>query len=205
VVFVKDTKQLFENNKVWVEAKKSLNEKYFDELSEQQNPEYLWIGCSDSRIAANEIVGMDSGSIFVHRNIANVVVHTDFNCLSVIQYAVEVLKIKHIIVVGHYGCGGIRASLEKQDHGFIEGWLEHIREVYRDNKTIIDAGESDEERENILCESNVRRQVNNVCRTPMVKKAWANGQNLSVHGWVYSLKDGLIKDLDVTFVKAVID
>lgn len=202
---MKDTKQLFENNKVWVEAKKSLNEKYFDELSEQQNPEYLWIGCSDSRIAANEIVGMDSGSIFVHRNIANVVVHTDFNCLSVIQYAVEVLKIKHIIVVGHYGCGGIRASLEKQDHGFIEGWLEHIREVYRDNKTIIDAGESDEERENILCESNVRRQVNNVCRTPMVKKAWANGQNLSVHGWVYSLKDGLIKDLDVTFVKAVID
>ena len=205
MVFVKDTKQLFENNKVWVEAKKSLNEKYFDELSEQQNPEYLWIGCSDSRIAANEIVGMDSGSIFVHRNIANVVVHTDFNCLSVIQYAVEVLKIKHIIVVGHYGCGGIRASLEKQDHGFIEGWLEHIREVYRDNKTIIDAGETDEERENILCESNVRRQVDNVCRTPMVKKAWANGQNLSVHGWVYSLKDGLIKDLEVTAVKAVID
>ena len=202
---MKDTKQLFENNKVWVEAKKSLNEKYFDELSEQQNPEYLWIGCSDSRIAANEIVGMDSGSIFVHRNIANVVVHTDFNCLSVIQYAVEVLKIKHIIVVGHYGCGGIRASLEKQDHGFIEGWLEHIREVYRDNKTIIDAGETDEERENILCESNVRRQVDNVCRTPMVKKAWANGQNLSVHGWVYSLKDGLIKDLEVTAVKAVID
>ena len=200
-----DTKQLFENNKIWVEAKKNLNEQYFDELSEQQHPEYLWIGCSDSRIAANEIVGMDSGSIFVHRNIANVVVHTDFNCLSVIQYAVEVLKIKHIIVVGHYGCGGIRASLEKQDHGFIEGWLEHIREVYRDNKAIIDAADSEEERENILCESNVRRQVDNVCRTPMVKKAWANGQNLSVHGWIYSLKDGLIKDLEVTAVKAVID
>lgn len=202
---MKDTEQLFKNNKAWVEAKKSLNEKYFDQLSEQQNPEYLWIGCSDSRIAANEIVGMDSGSIFVHRNIANVVVHTDFNCLSVIQYAVEVLKIKHIVVVGHYGCGGIRASLDKQDHGFIEGWLEHIREVYRDNKVIIDAAGSKQEREDILCESNVRRQVENVCRTPMVKKAWSDGQDLSVHGWIYSLKDGLIKDLEVTVTKAVID
>jgi carbonic anhydrase len=193
-----DTKHLFENNKVWAELKKNQQAEYFSNLSLQQKPEYLWIGCSDSRIAANEIVGMESGSIFVHRNIANVVVHSDFNCLSVIQFAVEVLKIKHIMVVGHYGCGGIKASLEKQDHGFIEGWLEHIRDVYRNNKDVIDQANTVEEQENLLCEYNVKAQVSHVCQTPMVKKAWSRGQDLKVHGWIYSLKDGLLKDLNVT-------
>jgi carbonic anhydrase len=193
-----DTKHLFENNKVWAELKKNQQAEYFSNLSLQQKPEYLWIGCSDSRIAANEIVGMESGSIFVHRNIANVVVHSDFNCLSVIQFAVEVLKIKHIMVVGHYGGGGITASLEKQDHGFIEGWLEHIRDVYRNNKDVIDQANTVEEQENLLCEYNVKAQVSHVCQTPMVKKAWSRGQDLKVHGWIYSLKDGLLKDLNVT-------
>ncbi len=189
---------LFENNLAWANSVKEKDPNYFAGLAAQQKPEYLWIGCSDSRIAANQIVGMEPGSIFVHRNIANVVVHTDFNCLSVIQYAVEVLKVKHVAVVGHYGCGGVCASMEKHNHGLIDSWLEHIRDVHRHYKDEIDSAPTQEERENRLCEYNVKTQVEHVSQTSIVREAWKRGQDLTVHGWIYSLKDGVVKDLEVS-------
>lgn len=191
-------KDLFDNNLAWANSVKEKDPDYFEGLAAQQKPEYLWIGCSDSRIAANQIVGMEPGSIFVHRNIANVVVHTDFNCLSVIQYAVEVLQVKHIVVVGHYGCGGVCASMEKHNHGLIDSWLEHIRDVHRRYQAEIDSAPTQEERENRLCEFNVKTQVEHVTQTSIVREAWKRNQDLTVHGWIYGLKDGVVRDLEVS-------
>ncbi len=190
-------KNLFEQNKKWAKEIEVKNPGFFKELSKQQNPEYLWIGCSDSRVPANQIVDLPPGEIFVHRNIANVVSHTDLNILSVIQYAVEALKVKHIIVCGHYGCGGVAAAMEDNDHGLIDNWLQHIRDVYRLHEEKIGKGENAEERRNMLCEFNIREQVINVCRTTIVQNAWKRGQELAVHGWIYSLEDGIIRDLDM--------
>ena len=190
-------KELLDKNKQWSEKIKQADPDFFTKLSKQQNPEYLWIGCSDSRVPATEIVGMMPGEIFVHRNIANVVVHTDLNCLSVIQYAVDVLKIKHIIVCGHYGCGGIKAAMDNQEHGLIDNWLRNIKDVYRLYQKQFDAIESKEERINLLCELNVIEQVYNICHTTIVQNAWKAGQSLAVHGWIYSIQDGILKDLNV--------
>ena len=190
-------KHLLDNNKRWAEKIKGANPDFFEKLSKQQNPEYLWIGCSDSRVPANEIVNLRPGEIFVHRNIANIVVHTDLNCLSVIQYAVDILKIKHIIVCGHYGCGGIKAALENREHGLIDNWLRHIKDVYRFHQQKIDALNDEGEKANLLCKLNVIEQVANVCHTTFVQNAWKQGQQLAVHGWIYSVKDGILKDLDV--------
>jgi carbonic anhydrase len=190
-------KTLFENNKRWADGIKEKDPDFFTKLSKQQNPEYLWIGCSDSRVPANEIVGLIPGEVFVHRNIANLVVHTDLNCLSVIQFAVEVLKIKHIIVCGHYGCGGIKAAVENKDHGLIDNWLQHIRDIYRFHKIELDALANDVAKYNLLCEINVKEQVLNVCKTTIVKNVWKSGGELSVHGWIYDIKNGLLQDLDI--------
>jgi len=190
-------KNLFDNNRKWAERIKKTDPDFFTKLSKQQTPEYLWIGCSDSRVSSNQIVDMLPGEIFVHRNIANVVIHTDLNCLSVIQFAVEVLKVKHIIVCGHYGCGGIKAALGKMSYGLIDTWLRHIKDVYRYHQEKLDAIEDEEERLNLLCELNVIEQVANVCHTSIVQKAWKSGQELSVHGWIYSIEDGILKNLDV--------
>jgi len=170
---------------------------FFLKLSRQQNPKYLWIGCSDSRVPANQIVDLLPGEIFVHRNIANVVVHTDLNCLSVIQYAVEELKVKHIIVCGHYGCGGIRAAMENKAHGLIDNWLLNIKDVYRYHQARIDALGDDKEKTDLLCELNIQEQVANVCHTTIVQSAWRSGRELAVHGWIYSLEDGILKDLNL--------
>ncbi len=188
---------LFDNNKKWSEKITGNDPDFFQKLARQQNPEYLWIGCSDSRVPANEIVGLMPGEIFVHRNIANVVVHTDLNCLSVIQYAVDVLKVKHIIVCGHYGCGGIKAALTDEDHGIIDNWLRHVKDVCRYYKSQLDAAQTFEEKSSLLCELNVVEQVTNVCQTTIVQNAWKSNQDLTVHGWIYSIKNGIIKDLNV--------
>ena len=190
-------KTLFENNKRWADGIKEKDPDFFTKLSKQQNPEYLWIGCSDSRVPANEIVGLIPGELFVHRNIANLVVHTDLNCLSVIQFAIQVLKIKHIIVCGHYGCGGIKAAVENKDHGLIDNWLQHIRDIYRFHKIELDALENDLAKYNLLCEINVKEQVLNVCKTTIVKNVWKSGGELSVHGWIYDIKNGLLEDLGI--------
>ena len=189
---------LFDNNQQWSDSIKKENPDFFKNLSEQQSPEYLWIGCSDSRVPANELLGMQPGEVFVHRNIANQVIHTDLNCLSVIQFAVDVLKIKHIIVCGHYGCGGVIASLDDQSHGLIDNWLHHIKDVYRFHKTRLDAIEDKPERLKLLCELNVIEQVANVCNTTILKKAWEINQDVTVHGFVYNLHDGILKDLNVS-------
>ena len=189
---------LFDNNQLWAEKIKQEEPNFFKHLSEQQNPEYLWIGCSDSRVPANELLGMQPGEVFVHRNIVNLVVHTDLNCLSVIQYAVDVLKVKHIIVCGHYGCGGVIASLDDQSHGLIDNWLHHIKDVYRFHKARLNAVEDDTERLNLLCELNVIEQVANICNTTILKKAWDAGQKITVHAFVYNIHDGILKDLEVS-------
>jgi carbonic anhydrase len=188
---------LIENNRAWVKSMHARDKDFFQRLSAQQSPDYLWIGCSDSRVPANEIVGLLPGEIFVHRNVANVVVHTDLNCLSVIQYAVEVLKIGHIIVCGHYGCGGVRAAMNNAELGLIDNWLRHIKDVYEKHASELDAINDATEREARLCELNVVAQVANVCQTTIVQNAWRNNQSLTVHGWVYSLSDGLVRDLGV--------
>jgi len=189
---------LFDNNLAWADSIKEKDPDYFLRLSKQQNPEYLWIGCSDSRVPANQIINLPSGEVFVHRNIANVVVHTDLNCLSVIQFAVEILKVKHIIVCGHYGCSGVKAAMENEEHGLAGNWLRHIKDVSRFNsKKLNDL--SDDKKYDLLCELNVKEQVTNVCNTSIVQNAWKKGAELSVHGWVYGIKDGLLKDLDVSF------
>ena len=186
---------LFDNNKLWAESVEGSHPGFFRKLSEQQTPEYLWIGCSDSRVPANEIVGLMPGDVFVHRNVGNVVVHTDLNCLSVLQYAVDILKIKHIIVCGHYGCGGVKASMEDKDHGLIDNWLRHIKDVSRFNADKLKDLDA-EERFDRLCELNVVEQVRNVCQTTHVQQAWRAGEQLSVHGWIYDIRQGLLKDLD---------
>lgn len=188
-------KHLFEKNRKWAERVKASDPDFFSGLSRQQSPQYLWIGCSDSRVPANQIVDMMPGEIFVHRNIANVVVHTDLNCLSVLQYAVEVLRVKHVIVCGHYGCGGVRAALEGGDHGLIDNWLCHIKDVRRLYRDRIDALKDSESKEDLLCELNVMEQASNVCRTTVVQNAWKKGESLAVHGWIYGIENGLLKDL----------
>ena len=187
---------LFENNRAWAESIKTSDPRFFEKLAAQQTPEYLWIGCSDSRVPANQIVGLLPGEVFVHRNVANMVVHTDFNCLTVLQYAVEVLRVKHVMVVGHYGCGGVRAAYEDQVNGLADNWLRNIKDVRYRHNAELEALADEDERLDLLCELNVRTQVANVCHTTIAQQAWARGQELAVHGWVYSLKDGLLKDLD---------
>ncbi len=189
---------LFRNNQAWSERTRADNPHFFDSLAKQQTPKYLWIGCSDSRVPANEIVGLMPGEVFVHRNIANVVVHTDLNCLSVIQFAVDVLKVEHIMVVGHHGCGGVRAALFDERLGLVDNWLHHIHDVRDKHVEALAAIGLDNNRVNRLCELNVIEQVANVCQTTIVRDAWDRGQDLAVHGWVYSLQDGLLRDLRVT-------
>jgi len=194
---LKKLQHLFDMNRAWADEVKQTNPDFFTQLSRQQAPEYLWIGCSDSRVPANQIVRLPPGEVFVHRNIANVVVHTDLNCLSVIQYAVDVLKVKHIVVCGHYGCGGIKASMEKTEHGLIDNWLRHIKDVSRFNAEKLEGLEG-EERVDRLCELNIVEQVRNVCNTTIVKRAWRAGSELSVHGWIYSIENGILKDLETS-------
>ncbi|MBM6551954.1 carbonate dehydratase [Marinomonas ostreistagni] len=189
---------LFQKNREWAAKVNAEDPDFFHKLSEQQKPDYLWIGCADSRVPANQIVDLLPGEVFVHRNIANVVVHTDLNCLSVIQYAVEVLRVKHIMVVGHYGCGGIKAAMEPNDLGLIENWLRHIKDVYRLHKAEVDGITDERARFDRMCELNVIEQVSNVCQTSIVHNAWQRGQELTVHGWCYSLNNGHITDLEVT-------
>ena len=195
----KSIKNLLENNKNWVAKQLAIDPAYFDKLSNSQNPEYLWIGCSDSRVPANQITGTLPGDIFVHRNIANMVVHSDMNMLSVLSYAVEVLKVKHIIVCGHYGCGGVQAAMENKQFGLIDNWLRHIKDVYRYHHKELDAIEDKTQRARRFVEVNVMEQVHDLCKTSIVQNAWKNKQPLHVHGWVYDIHDGIIKDLDVTF------
>jgi carbonic anhydrase len=195
----KSYKQLLENNKNWVADKLAIDPAYFDKLSNSQNPEYLWIGCSDSRVPANQITGTLPGDIFVHRNIANMVVHSDMNMLSVLSYAVEVLKVKHIIVCGHYGCGGVQAAMENKQFGLIDNWLRHIKDVYRYHHKELDAIEDKTQRARRFVEVNVMEQVHDLCKTSIVQNAWKNKQPLHVHGWVYDIHDGIIKDLNVNF------
>lgn len=190
--------KLIENNKEWVKERLAEDDQFFARLEKHQAPPLLWIGCSDSRVPANQIIGADPGEVFVHRNIANVVVHSDMNLLSVMDYSVNVLKVKHIVVVGHYGCGGVKAAMGNQNIGIIDNWIRHIRDVYRFHKGELDGIENETERFNRLVELNVWEQVGNVVKTSIVQKAWENGQELHVHGWVYDLKDGLINDLDIT-------
>lgn len=190
--------QVFTQNKAWVKERTNQDPDFFNKLKDQQNPPLLWIGCSDSRVPANQVIGVDPGQVFVHRNISNVVVHTDMNLLSVLEYSVSVLKVKHIAVVGHYGCGGVKAAMEHQHIGIIDGWLRHIRDVYRINKSELDNISDGVMRHDRFVELNVERQVSNLAETTIVQQAWANGQDLEIHGWVYGLKDGLLKDLNVT-------
>ncbi|MFT5756089.1 MAG: carbonic anhydrase [Alteromonadaceae bacterium] len=189
---------LFKNNLQWAEKIKQEDPNFFKSLSEQQSPEYLWIGCSDSRVPANELLGMQPGEVFVHRNIANQVIHTDLNCLSVLQFAVEILKVKHIIVCGHYGCGGIQAALEDKDHGLIDNWLRHIKVVHRFHKEAMSKVQDSPARENLLSELNVIEQVANVSNTTILKNAWKNNQEITIHGFIYNIHDGILKDLDVS-------
>jgi carbonic anhydrase len=193
---------LFEQNKGWAEAIKRRDPEFFTKLSRQQSPEYLWIGCADSRVPANEIVGLLPGEIFVHRNIANVVVHTDLNCLSVIQFAVDLLKVKHIMVVGHYGCGGVNATLRCERVGLADNWLRHVQDVRQKHNNCLCRLADETMRSDRLCELNVVEQVANVCQTTMVQDAWARGQTLSIHGWIYGLSDGLLRDLKCTATNA---
>lgn len=192
---MKKLKHLLERNQAWSEEVTRNDPDFFNQLAKLQAPEYLWIGCSDSRVPANQIIRLPPGTVFVHRNIANVVVHTDLNCLSVIQFAVEYLKIKHIIVTGHYGCGGIRAALESKEHGLIDNWLRHIKDVMRLHEAELNALPRDQICPR-LCELNVVEQVRNVCNTTIVRNAWKDGADLTIHGWVYNIENGIIKDLD---------
>lgn len=195
----KSYQKLLNDNKKWVSEQLSLDPDYFKQLATGQSPEYLWIGCSDSRVPANVITGTKPGEMFVHRNIANMVVHTDMNLLSVLSYAVEVLKVKHIIVCGHYGCGGVIAAMGNKEYGLIDNWLRHIKDVYRMHHVELDAITDKDERAKRFVELNVMEQVLDLGKTSIVQTAWKNGQPLHVHGWVYDIHDGIIKDLEVTF------
>lgn len=192
-------KRLLANNKAWAILKKNNDPDLFSTLAYKQSPQYLWIGCSDSRVPANEITGTKPGEIFVHRNIANMVVHSDMNMLSVLSYAVDVLKVKHVIVCGHYGCGGVLAAMGNKQYGLIDNWLRHIKDVYRYHHTELDAIADKEARERRFVELNIIEQVHDLGKTSIVQNAWKNKQPLHIHGWVYDLEDGILKDLDVTF------
>ncbi len=189
--------QLLENNRAWAKRTTDQDPEFFHKLAQLQAPEYLWIGCSDSRVPANQITGLQPGEVFVHRNVANVVVHTDLNCLSVMQFAVDVLKVKHIIVCGHYGCGGVRAALFGDRLGLIDNWLRHIQDVRAKHERLLAAIDDPVQRADKLCELNVVEQVLNVCYTTIVRDAWERGQELAVHSWIYGLNDGLLRDLGI--------
>jgi carbonic anhydrase len=188
---------LFANNRAWAAAITRQDPEFFQRLAQQQAPQYLWIGCSDSRVPANQIVGLMPGEMFVHRNVANVVVHTDLNCLSTIQFAVEVLRVHHIVVCGHYGCGGVLAALRGEKLGLVDNWLQHVRDVRLRHEQHLATLPSDKERHEKLCELNVLEQVCNVSQTTIVRDAWQRGQELAVHGWIYDIRDGLLRDLNV--------
>ena len=187
--------ELFDNNRMWSQRMRRSDPDFFARLSRQQSPNYLWIGCADSRVPANEIVGLLPGELFVHRNVANVVVHSDLNCLSVMQFAVDVLKVEHIIVCGHYGCGGVSAALHNRRVGLADNWLHHVQDVNHKHQERVAAVEDMSRRVDHLCELNVIEQVANVCQTTIVDDAWSRGQPVFVHGWVYGLEDGLVRDL----------
>ncbi|MBV9124529.1 MAG: carbonate dehydratase [Planctomycetes bacterium] len=189
---------LFTNNRAWAADMTRQDPEFFQRLSRQQTPQYLWIGCSDSRVPANQIVGLLPGEMFVHRNVANVVVHTDLNCLSTVQFAVEALRVGHIIVCGHYGCGGVLAALRDTRLGLIDNWLRHVQDVRGKHQAQLDELESEDKRHHRLCELNVIEQVVNVCQTTIVQDAWTQGQALTVHGWIYDIRDGLLQDLGMT-------
>ena len=199
---MKDLKRLLDQNRDWAESIKLNDPGFFQTLAKQQSPTFLWIGCSDSRVPSTQLVGMMPGEMFVHRNVANVVVHTDFNCLSVLQFAVDVLKVDHIIVCGHHGCGGVKAALENLQLGLIDNWLRHVQDVRHEHEELLSTIEDAEERLDRLCELNVIEQVLNVGRTTIVQSAWQRGQELAVHGWIYGLQDGLLRDLGVTIDNA---
>lgn len=184
-------------NRAWAEAVRHEDPGFFDRLAEQQTPEILWIGCSDSRVPANQITGMAPGEVFVHRNIANLVLHADINCQAVIQFAVEALKVKHVIVCGHYGCGGVRAAMESKDYGLLHNWLRNIKDLHRVHEEEIAAIADEHQRIDRLCELNVAAQVRNLAHSSTVQNAWGQGQPLAIHGWIYSIRDGLIRDLEV--------
>ena len=192
---------LFENNRAWSERIRRSNPEFFERLSQQQRPRYLWIGCADSRVPANEIVDLAPGELFVHRNVANVVVHSDLNCLSVMQFAVEVLRVEHVIVCGHYGCNGVTAAVRDERVGLADNWLRHVQDVHAKHETRLAGVTEPAQRVDRVCELNVIEQVANVCQTTIARDAWDRGQDLSVHGWVYGLKDGLLRDLGTTVTK----
>ncbi len=190
-------KKILDNNKIWVENQLKLDPDYFKDLSKGQTPPLLWIGCSDSRVPANEIIGAKPGEVFVHRNIANMVIHSDMNMLSVLDYAVNVLKVKHVIVCGHYGCGGVKAAMSNDSIGIIDNWIRHIKDIYRLHRIQLDSIINDEDRFNSFVEINVKEQVFDLAKTSIVQSAWKNGQELMLHGWVYGLNSGFVTDLDV--------
>lgn len=190
-----DLDSLFAANRKWAEDIKQKDPAFFSTLAQQQTPEYLWIGCSDSRVPANQIVDLAPGELFVHRNVANVVIHTDLNCLTVLNYAVEFLKVKHVMVTGHYGCGGVKAAMENRKLGLIDYWLRNIRDVYYKHKDRLDTITNDDERLRLLCELNVQEQVSNIAHCNIVQNAWARGQDLTIHGWIYDIHDGILKKL----------
>ena len=188
-------RHLFDNNRAWAREVTTSHPDFFERLSRQQTPRYLWIGCSDSRVPANEIVGLLPGELFVHRNVANVVVHTDLNCLSVLQYAVDALKVEHVIVCGHYGCGGVQVAYRRESLGLIDNWLRHVQDVHDRHAGVIAASRDAAEAIDRLCELNVIEQARHVCQTTVVRDAWERGQPLSIHSWIYGLRDGLLRDL----------
>lgn len=188
---------LFENNRQWAARHRESNPEFFAKLAEQQTPRYLWIGCSDSRVPANEVVGLLPGELFVHRNIANLVIHTDMNALSVLQYAIDILKVEHVMICGHYGCGGIKAAMENEPHGLVDNWLRHIRDLYRRHQKALAEIRDETQKISRLCELNVIDQVINVGSTTIIRDAWDRRQEIAIHGWIYDLADGLLKDLDV--------
>ncbi|HEY6772757.1 MAG TPA: carbonate dehydratase [Oxalicibacterium sp.] len=194
----RELEQLFRNNRRWAESMLEQDGEFFAKLAAQQAPDYLWIGCSDSRVPANEIVNLLPGELFVHRNIANVVAHSDLNCLSVLQFAIDVLKVKHVIVCGHYGCSGVHAAMTGHRVGLADNWLRHVQDVHQKHGRYLGETLQPKEQHDRLCELNVIEQVANVCRTTIVQDAWERGQDVTVHGWVYGLKDGLLSDLNVT-------
>ena len=199
---MKDLTRLLDQNRAWAENIKASDPDFFQTLAKQQSPRFLWIGCADSRVPATQLAGMLPGEMFVHRNVANVVVHTDFNCLSVMQYAVDVLKVDHIIVCGHHGCGGVKAAMDNLQLGLIDNWLRHVQDVIDAHEETLSKIDDEDERLDRLCELNVIEQVRNVGRTTIVQNAWQRGQELVVHGWIYGLQDGLLRDLGVSLDNA---
>ena len=192
-------RSLLDNNKKWVQEKLDLDPNFFKRLAEGQKPPLLWIGCADSRVPANEIIGAQAGEVFVHRNIANMVIHTDMNMLSVLDYAVNVLEVQHIVVCGHYGCGGVKAAMSNHSYGIIDNWIRHLKDVYRFHQKDLDAIKDEHKKFNRFVELNVKEQVYDLAKTSIVQNAWQKGRFLAIHGWVYDLNDGLIEDLGVTF------